>query len=180
MATRKSPAKTPRKAAGTAANPKRTAPAAAKKPKEGRPKRKAPRPTGLRLTAGLSAAEVYINRMPGPSGPRPPVPVRASLEITNHTGEPLTFNFRSAQRFDIQVADARGRVITSWGENKRFAAALKAETLAAGKTWAFTGEVLIGDTPDRKLKPGPYEVRIFLTGDRTMSAILPIHIGVAY
>lgn len=66
-----------------------------------------------------------------------------TFNVKNNTSAPITFQFASGQQFDIEIADATGKVLTAWSDNRMFTMALTSRTLRPGETMSYAGEVAL-------------------------------------
>ena len=94
---------------------------------------------GLEVTVGLDA-ERYLTQAntircikgPCPSNAVAPV-LQVTLSVTNTPARPVALELPSAQRFDLQVFDGTGEVVTTWSMDKLFLMSTQTVTLAPGE-----------------------------------------------
>jgi hypothetical protein len=79
-------------------------------------------------------------------------PITITLEVTNRTAAPLTFEFSSGQRYDFVIHDEAGETVWRWSRDKAFMQMLGQETVAPGSALTYV-EVFQGE-----LLPGSYTV----------------------
>jgi hypothetical protein len=58
-------------------------------------------------------------------------PIQVTLEVVNHSAQPVTLRFPTAQRYDAVVHAVDGRQVWRWSSDQVFAQMLGEETLAA-------------------------------------------------
>lgn len=63
--------------------------------------------------------------------------VHFSLNVTNASGEPVSLDFNSGQRFDVSVSDAAGASVWTWSADKSFIQALGTESIEPGETLTY-------------------------------------------
>lgn len=114
------------------------------------------RGTLLLLAAGLAAAACTRPLPPDGAAAPPSAPGAAelvsslrveagdtvvlTLQVTNPTAAPVTFNFSSGQTYDFVVRPAgSGSEAWRWSAERGFTQALQTLTLAPGATWTFGG-----------------------------------------
>lgn len=88
-------------------------------------------------------------------------------------GEPLRLFFPSAQRYDLRLLDASGKVLRTWSADKIFAQ-VTTEILAVEEAYDF--EMDFADGSGRPLPDGEYVLEAWLTvsGDRTITSKVPV------
>ena len=82
---------------------------------QGAPSEKTVRTHGLALTLRLEPVPVKLSETRR---------VEATLRLENVSSRFIHLEFASAQRFDVLVRDAAGRVVVQWSEDRMFAMAL--------------------------------------------------------
>lgn len=99
--------------------------------------------------------------------------VSITLALFNHTSEPLTLHFRSAQRYDFLLQDESGKVLWRWSEGKMFAQVLGRVVIGPENP-----EVRYSQNYAGELAPGHYTIRGKLTDqDSFASASLAITVA---
>lgn len=89
-------------------------------------------------------------------------PVRFTFTASNRGSAPLTFHFRSGQRFDIAVADAQGAQVWQWSHDRLFTQVLGTLTLEAGESTSFEATWDQRDTRGALVPPGRYRASAWL------------------
>jgi hypothetical protein len=59
------------------------------------------------------------------------------LHLTNTTTEVVALEFNTGQRYDMEVADAEGRLLWRWSDDMMFTQALGREVLLAGESLRY-------------------------------------------
>lgn len=78
--------------------------------------------------------------------------------LDNHTGEDVTFDFTSGQRFDFSLTNEAGEQVFLFSSVSMFTQALGEETVAAGEYLSYDLEV-----PELDLEAGTYTLEAWLT-----------------
>jgi len=98
--------------------------------------------------------------------------IEVTFGVLNRSAEPLTLRFRTAQRYDLLVQDARGQEVWRWSTDQFFAQALGEETLPA-REGALTYRVSVR----HPLAAGRYTVvGIIPAAEARMSASMEIEV----
>lgn len=93
------------------------------------------------------------------------------LTLRNTTKNPLTLDFPSGQRFDLNLYDSNGKSVYTWSADKLFPAVMGQLTVQGEKTWLV-------EIPAKTVEPGRYAVRAWLTstgGEFTASALIDVN-----
>jgi hypothetical protein len=101
-----------------------------------------------------------------------PLAIAMTLNIVNHTDEPVEFNFSSAQRYDLAIADEHGDEVWRWSAERMFAQMLGAEILGPGNE-----EASYSERHEGILAHGIYRITGTLTAiDRPLLAEIAIEV----
>lgn len=119
---------------------------------------------------------IYLNRMPGPGGPRAfDTSVTPRFVVENSGDRQIDLEFPSGRQFDIVVEDEQGRVVDQWSANKRFSGVPSTTHLKPGEEAVFEGTVRL---PERD---GSYIVRMELnTQNRHFAAETSVQVLSVY
>lgn len=97
-----------------------------------------------------------------------------SLSVRNNSPAPLPFTFNTTQRFEIELFDSGGQVVSRWSQGKMFGQLVSTQHLEPHSSWRFHGELLIPYG-----SAGDFTVRIYVTADKRPGASSPLHITLA-
>jgi hypothetical protein len=75
-----------------------------------------------------------------PPGWRPPEIIMA-LQVFNYSQIPVTFNFRTSQRYDFIIYNSKGAEVWRWSADKMFLQVLGELTLNPGETVTYTARM---------------------------------------
>jgi hypothetical protein len=100
----------------------------------------------------------------------------ASLTVINRSDNPVPFTFNTTQRFEIELVDSEGQVVSRWSEGQVFGQIMTTENLAPRASWYFHGDLPI---PLGGLGERNYITRIYVTADLKPGAQSPLKITVA-
>lgn len=89
-------------------------------------------------------------------------PVRISLIVENRTGEVLTLQFPTGQRYDIW-AESTGREVWRWSKGKAFTQAFTSLTLQPGERRVFEETWSQVNNDGKQVPPGAYNIFTQLT-----------------
>ena len=78
--------------------------------------------------------------------------------LDNQTGEEVTFDFTSGQRFDFALSNEAGEEVFLFSSVSMFTQALGEETVEASEKLSYDLEV-----PELDLEPGTYTLEVWLT-----------------
>lgn len=73
--------------------------------------------------------------------------IKMGLTIVNNSGQPITINHSSGQKYDFVLLDSERNALYRWSADKAFIAALTTTVIEAGATLEFT-ELLEGEAYD--------------------------------
>lgn len=90
----------------------------------------------------------------------PGEPVTISLTLFNHSGDKITFHFRSSKRYDFFINDEGGNEVWRWSSDKLFAMVLGEVTMAPGSKLTYSVRF------EGLLRPGTYGVTGLLADER--------------
>jgi hypothetical protein len=117
--------------------------------------------TGLtEASTGLVSSRLSLDSLVylyAPEGGRQMI---ARLSVRNTTSRPRVLNFRSGQRYDLQLRNERGEVAYTWSADKLFIQVLGTETIPAGGERSWVIMVPLGT-----LRPGKYVAEAWVTND---------------
>ncbi len=97
--------------------------------------------------------------------------LKLKLSITNNSGEQITINHSSGQKYDFALLDAERNSLYRWSADKMFIAALTTTTIGAGETAEFTEE-LSGDFYNG-IKDRVAYMTAYITGDSSAFNVNP-------
>ncbi len=89
---------------------------------------------------------------------------RLMLVVRNTSETPVNFTFRTSQRFDFVVRDARGEEVLRWSDRRLFLDVVERETLVNG-SWHFPVDLTLKGRHEEVLPPGSYTLTGYLTAD---------------
>jgi hypothetical protein len=112
----------------------------------------------------------------GPTRPDQPRRTLASLTVLNRSDDPIPFTFNTTQRFEIELVDPEGKVVSRWSDGQMFGQIVSTENLPSRTSWHFHGELTI---PAGGLGERYYTTRIYVTADIKPGAQSPLKITVA-
>ncbi len=93
-------------------------------------------------------------------------PIRLTLEVFNNASEPVTFQFKSSQRYDFIIEDGKKEQVWRWSASRMFAMVLGSETLGPGNP-----RLSYQETCSEMLAPGAYFITGLLTdSNQSLSA----------
>ena len=105
---------------------------------------------------------IWIDVMPGPD-PTPVTTADVFINITNNSGENISYEFNTSQRFDIFVTDSNGQVVSTWSRGQVFLPVVGVETIVPGETYRVGGAVELSYDNGLPLEPGEYTLKIGLS-----------------
>lgn len=106
----------------------------------------------------------------GATRPGQSQPTHVALHVRNNTADPIPFTFNTTQRFEIELLDDKGNVVTRWSLGKEFGQVVSTEPLAPHATWSFDGDL---NVPRQR---GQFVLRMYLTADKRPGAQSPLHV----
>jgi hypothetical protein len=102
--------------------------------------------------------------------------MHVSLTVANRGESPIAFTFNTTQRFEIELVDGDGKVVTRWSDGQRFGQIVTTQSLAPHASWRFEGALpLVAGG----LGTHHYTARIYVTADLRPGAQSPVTITVA-
>ena len=122
-----------------------------------------PKAAGVVLQGQFPDPTLWINRMPPIPVPPPIVTTRVSMTVENHSQETLTYNFSSAQQFDIYVINEKEEVVSKWSRDHFFIQIPTIVEIKSGESFSIGGAVELAYDNGEPLQEGNYKLRIFLT-----------------
>ena len=93
------------------------------------------------------------------------------LSIKNNSAVPVTIDYSSGQRFDLQLLDANKEILYTWSADKAFILMLSSETLNPGQALEFT-ETLDAAVFE-SLRASAAYMRVYVTGTSQNFSIDP-------
>lgn len=100
-------------------------------------------------------------------------PIALTLQVANQSPQPVTLQFRTAQRYDFVVQEPQGREVWRWPAGRMFAQVLGEETLPSGRD-----QLTYRITVRERFPSGHYTVvGIIATEQGPISARTTIRIG---
>ena len=122
---------------------------------------KTARTHGLALTLQLEPIPVKLSET---------LRVEATLELKNVSSKFIHLEFANAQRFDLLVLDAAGRVVVQWSEDRVFESVLGSVGINPGEHLEYSASF-----STRDLQPGKrYTVIALITGRDDLKVALPL------
>jgi hypothetical protein len=121
--------------------------------------------------------EKYALLFAGPTRPDVHTNVNVNLRVRNNSDAAIPFTFLTTQRFEIELVDAKGSVVSRWSEGKAFGQIVTTQSLEPHTTWQFHGELPIPQ--GGSLGTSEYTMRIYVTADLRPGAQGPLKVTVA-
>ncbi len=132
---------------------------------------RAPR-SALAVSGWINDYEQYLDGEYQSTGP---VNASVSMTVRNNTTSPITFQYRTSQRYDIAIDDANGNQVNIMSASMRWLQALGSETIQPGSSKTYTGAIRLFDlNAGGELAPGNYTVRMWLVGTGRAGVSFPI------
>jgi hypothetical protein len=125
------------------------------------------------VSGHFSSTDVDM-RGPIPNANTDPRYVNVSLRVTNRATSPMSFTFLTTQRFDIELVNGAGAVLTRWSQGRAFGDIVMTEQLAPKQSWDFEGPLPLFDTSFGWVPSGQYTVRAFVTAGTKPSVLSPL------
>jgi hypothetical protein len=125
---------------------------------------------------------VYIANLMPPIDPLSSVPrLTARLTLRNTTDKPLTLDFASGQRYDMEIKDEKGAVVYRWSDGMAFTMALGQETIGPGEK-NYVIVVRLAGKDGRPLAEGRYTAEAWITtsGPRSFRASMGFEVRNVY
>jgi|HubBroStandDraft_1064217.scaffolds.fasta_scaffold07807_3 hypothetical protein len=113
-------------------------------------------------------------RGPIPDAKTNPRYVDVELRLTNRSKSQMSFTFLTTQRFDIELVNDAGNVVTRWSQGQVFGNVVITEQLAPKSSWDFEGHLPLFDASFNWAAPGQYTIRVFLTANTRPGAQSPL------
>jgi hypothetical protein len=88
--------------------------------------------------------------------------IEMTLTITNNTGETVTIEHTSGQKYDFQIFDAEGEILYTWSADKSFIQVLGTTEIAEGESLTFTET--LGADEYTAIKDKAVELRAYIVG----------------
>lgn len=123
----------------------------------------------LELTANFEKTVVLFA---GPTLPARDHPrsVHVALLVRNNSAEPIEFTFATTQRFEIELANEHGTIVTRWSQGQLFGQMVSTLALLPHHSWTFKGDLPLYTVDHEWIPSGRYTTRIYLTADRQNGA----------
>ena len=135
----------------------------------------------LHFSLTLDKAVYTANLMP-PIDPNLSVPrLTARLTLRNTTDKPVTLDFGSGQRYDLEIKDEKGAVVHRWSDGMAFTMALGREDFGPGeKDYVIVARLAGKD--GRPLAQGRYTAEAWITnsGPRSFRASVGFEVRYVY
>jgi hypothetical protein len=116
----------------------------------------------LHFSLSLDRSVYTVNLMP-PVDPNLSIPrMTARLTLRNTTDKPITLQFSSGQRYDLELKNENGDVMYRWSDDKVFTMALGEEAIGPGER-SYAIIVPLQDKRSKPLDPGKYTASGWIT-----------------
>ena len=127
-------------------------------------------PAGPIQVTVKSDKQEYTHGEPGVVYVMPPTgKLKATLTVKNVSGKVQKLEFRSGQKYDFVIRDAKGKELVRWSKDKGFIASIEEIELEPGNQLTYNDEVLLGDIA-KPLPEGDYTLEGILTSHPSISA----------
>lgn len=103
--------------------------------------------------------------------------VHVVLRVRNNGAEAIPFTFNTTQRFEIELVDPAGTVVSRWSEGQMFGQIVTTQPLEPHRTWRFEGDLPVPQGGG--LGTQEYTMRIYVKADLRPGAQGPLKITVA-
>ncbi|MGA2737076.1 MAG: BsuPI-related putative proteinase inhibitor [Bryobacteraceae bacterium] len=113
-------------------------------------------------------------RGPIPNAKTDPRYVDVKLRLTNRSQSPMSFTFNTTQRFDIDLVNAAGAVVTRWSQGQAFGDIVTTQQLPPEGSWDFEGQLPLFDPSFNWAPAGQYTISVFLTANVRPGAQSPL------
>ncbi len=112
---------------------------------------------------------VYTANLMPPVDPITSIPrLTARLTLRNTTDKPLTLDFTSGQRYDLEIRDDKGAVVLRWSDGRAFIMVLGRETIGPGEK-NYVIIVPLADKAGRPLAQGKYTAEAWIANTGVQS-----------
>ena len=116
----------------------------------------------LQFSLSLDRTIYTANLMP-PVDPDLSIPkMTARLTLRNTTDKPITLQFASGQRYDLELRNEKGEVVYRWSDDKAFTMSLGQEVIGPGER-DYVIIVPLRDKQAKPLAPGKYTATGWIT-----------------
>lgn len=130
-------------------------------------------PYALEVTGNFETTSVDL-RGPVPNAKTNPRYVNVELLLTNRSSSQLSFTFVTTQRFDIELVNEAGTVVTRWSQGRAFGDIVSTDQLAPKQSWDFEGQLPLFDLGFVWVPTGQYRIRAVLTAGVRPGAQSPL------
>lgn len=121
--------------------------------------------------------EKYAVLFAGATRPGMHATIACGLRVRNNSAAAIDFTFNTTQRFEIELVDSGGTVVSRWSDGQAFGQVVSKQTLEPHTTWTFHGQLQIpagGGLGSRE-----YVMRMYVKADLQPGAQGPLRITVA-
>ncbi len=116
----------------------------------------------LHFSVSLDKSVYTANLMP-PVDPATSIPqLTARLTLRNTTDKPVTLEFPSGQRYDLEIKNAAGKPVYRWSDGQAFIMMLGSETIGPGEK-DYVVVVRLADSQGKPFAPGKYTAEGWMT-----------------
>src|SRR5262249_43617190 len=129
--------------------------------------------------------EKYALLFAGATRPDQHATVNVTLHVRNNSDTAIPFTFKTTQRFEIELVDGAGTVVSRWSQGKLFGDLVSTQQLHPRSTWQFHPRAPCSSAGNRPSPAGgslgshDYTMRIYVTADLRPGAQGPLKITVA-
>ena len=134
---------------------------------------------GLTTLLHLDRYLYVTNRCGSPTGSNPPMHLRATFKIVNHSSQDIVLDFRSSQVYDLVIRDENGNETWRWSANKLFAEVVWSRTISRGKQETLKENITLR-LQGGVLPAGNYTLEFLTASRQRFSAVAPFQVRVAY
>src|SRR5262245_17225083 len=85
--------------------------------------------------------EQYALLFAGATRPDVHPTVHVGLRVRNNSDAAIAFTFNTTQRFEIELVDASGAVVSRWSDGRPFGRVITTHQLAPHSSWQFDGDL---------------------------------------
>ena len=98
--------------------------------------------------------------------------ITMTLNIFNHTGDEVVFQFSTSQRYDFLIEDGGGNKVWRWSDERMFAQVLGEEKIGPGRE-----EIIYEENYNNRLDAGRYKITgILVDRERSLGATIIISV----